>query len=86
MDERQRDALVVLESLAVTCRKNARALAEGESDEFVAGLRMAYLDVLSVLVEEAQVHGVPLSDIGLTGYDPYRDPALRAPSSARTGE
>lgn len=76
MDDRQMNALVVLESVALACRENARQFADGKSKDFAAGLRLAYLDALSVLVEEAGIHGVPLSDIGLEGYDPYRDPAL----------
>lgn len=82
-DEKLRlSALVVLENVAMTCRQNVLELAAGKSDEFSAGLRMAYLDALSVLVEEAELHGVPLADIGLAGYDPYRDPTLlRRPES-----
>lgn len=75
-DRVQQNALVVLESLAMTCRRNAVDLANGKSPEFTEGLRMAYLDVLSVLVEEAALHGVPLDAIGLAGYDPYSAPEL----------
>lgn len=75
-DLAQMNAVVVLESLAQACRENAQRLAEGESPEFAAGLRLAYLDALPVLIEEAELHGVPLESIGLAGYDPYKDPSL----------
>ncbi len=72
MSERNPDYLVILEEVLLAARQNGieAGFGAGETDR---GRAFAYHDVLSVAIEQAQLLGVPLSDIGLADFDPDRE-------------
>jgi hypothetical protein len=66
-----------LRERALDARRSAQlAKAQQASDaesEFQSGLALAYYEVMSTLVHQALALGVPLSDLGLDGFDPDRE-------------
>jgi len=42
-------------------------------DSFLQGRLIAYVEVLSLMQQEAQALAVPLRDLSLDGFDPERD-------------
>lgn len=51
--------------------------AKGSTDEaekqYLAGKLMAFLEVISLMQDQASVFGIPLKDLSLEGVDPERD-------------
>ncbi len=66
------DVLVILEEVLLAARQHGVEAAKG-SKEFEQGLAMAYYDVLTVAIEQAQLLGVDLDEIGLAGFDPDKE-------------
>ncbi|MFO1428792.1 MAG: hypothetical protein U1F76_01420 [Candidatus Competibacteraceae bacterium] len=66
------DVLVILEEVLLVARQHGVEAAKG-SKEFDQGLAMAYYDVLTVAIEQAQLLGVDLDEIGLAGFDPDKE-------------
>lgn len=63
-------ALVVLEEVALAARRAAEQAAE-KDDAFANGLLAAYVDVLTVIMEQVEVLGLDPAAIGLGGFEPY---------------
>ncbi len=54
--------------------KSARKTAEGtDSEEFQSGRWMAYYEVMSLLVSQAESFEMPVEDLHLEGFDADRD-------------
>lgn len=47
--------------------------ANDAADGFAARRRLAYYEVVSLMIDQAQVFGISADDIGLAGVDPDRD-------------
>ena len=45
----------------------------GDDLPFQQGRRMAYVEVLSLMQQQASAFGLPLSDLRLEGFDPERE-------------
>lgn len=75
---RSKTALVVLEEVALAARRAAEQAAE-KDDAFANGLLAAYVDVLTVIMEQVEVLGLDPATIGLGGFEPY---ALYRPKQA----
>ena len=67
---RNKTALVVLEEVALAARHAAEQAAE-KDDAFANGLLAAYVDVLTVIMEQVEVLGLDPAVIGLGGFEPY---------------
>ena len=67
---RSKTALVVLEEVALAARRAAEQAAE-KDDAFANGLLAAYVDVLTVIMEQVDVLGLDPAAIGLGGFEPY---------------
>jgi hypothetical protein len=67
---RNKTALVVLEEVALAARRAAEQAAE-QDDAFANGLLVAYVDVLTVIMEQVEVLGLDPAGIGLGGFEPY---------------
>ena len=50
----------------------AKSLAPG-ADQFEAGRAMAWYEVTSLIQQQAAAFGLPLSQVGLVGFDAERD-------------
>jgi hypothetical protein len=53
--------------------KEEVASVEGEDKVFQQGRRMAYIEVLSLMQQQAEAFGIPLSEVCLDGIDPDND-------------
>jgi hypothetical protein len=63
----------LLRAEALSARQTCRA-AKGTDDEaFQSGRVMAYHEVLSLLISQAQSFGVPIADLNLDGLNPDHD-------------
>ena len=67
---RNKNALVVLEEVALAARRAAEQASE-QDDAFANGLLSAYVDVLTVIMEQVEVLGLDPTAIGLGGFEPY---------------
>ena len=67
---RNKTALVVLEEVALAARRAAEQASE-QDDAFAHGLLSAYVDVLTVIMEQVEVLGLDPAAIGLDGFEPY---------------
>ncbi|MBW7899837.1 MAG: hypothetical protein H3C26_00020 [Rhodocyclaceae bacterium] len=65
----QADFKVVLQEIVHAARDGA-AEANREGGSFSSGKVMAYYDVLTIAMEQAEVMNIPLDEIGLEGFDP----------------
>ena len=70
VNARSKTALVVLEEVALAARRAAEQAAE-KDDAFANGLLAAYVDVLTVIMEQVDVLGLDQAAIGLGGFEPY---------------
>ena len=50
--------------------KAAKLEATQSDEDFDRGYKIAFYDVLSLLIQQADAFGVPLKDIGLSDFDP----------------
>ncbi len=64
------DYQVLLETLIQTA-KDAAITESGKSDAESRAYLFAYCDILDAVKTQAEIIGVPLSEIGLEGFDPY---------------
>lgn len=64
-----RDVGLLLKERALEARDEQR----GSPNEFSNGRALAYYEVISLLVTQAQTFGLPLDDIQLHDIDPDRD-------------
>lgn len=62
------DYQVLLETVVMTA-KNAIARVDGKADAQNRALLMAYVDVLDAVKTQAEIMEIPLSEIGLEGFD-----------------
>lgn len=46
---------------------------EGEKSDFNTGRMMAYVEILSIMKQQAEAFGIPLDNIKLDGSDPEGD-------------
>ncbi len=67
---KQIDYQVLLEAI-ITTAKEAAIEASGKKDQESKMYLFAYCDILDVVKTQAGILGIPLSDIGLDGFDPY---------------
>ncbi|TAN71607.1 MAG: hypothetical protein EPN17_00955 [Methylobacter sp.] len=65
------DYQVLLETI-VTAAKASAIEAGGKQDQESRAYLFAYCDILDSVKTQAEVLGVPLSEIGLEGFDPYQ--------------
>jgi hypothetical protein len=70
-EQKKADYLVILEEVLLAAKQNG-LVAASDHGEFSKGNAFAYADVLSVAIEQADLLGVPLSALGLDGFDPDR--------------
>ena len=69
---RKLDYLVILEEILSTARQNGLEAAAERAD-FDQGRAFAYYDILTVAIEQAELLGIPLEDLGLQGFDADRE-------------
>lgn len=50
-----------------------RSRQEGTNEDYHIGRLMAYYEVVSLMIHQAEVFGIELSEINLTEIDPDRD-------------
>jgi hypothetical protein len=53
--------------------RDAVGAASDDERNFQQGRRMAYIEVLSLMQQQAAAFGLPLSDLALDGFDAERD-------------
>lgn len=66
----QADFKVVLQEVLAAAKEAALESAQKPDDPFESGHVMAYYDVLTVAIEQAEVMDIPLEELGLGGFDP----------------
>lgn len=65
-----KDALVVLEEVAMSLKESAEQIEQ--SDQFEEGRLLGYYEALSTLLSQCKVAGIDPDEIGLTGFIPDR--------------
>lgn len=54
----------------IQAAKDKGALVSVESDDYHIGETMSWYRILSIVIDEAEVYDVPLSELGLANYNP----------------
>jgi hypothetical protein len=62
--------LALAEQVLQAAKEGALEAAAGKKGDYDSGMVMAYYDVLTVAIEQAEILDIPLKDIGLDGFDP----------------
>ena len=63
----------LLREKALEAKQSARAAKGTDAEAYELGKKMAYYEVMSLLVQEAESFQLPIEDLHLEGLDPDRD-------------
>ena len=81
----QSEFRTLVEELVLKMRSEAMAPYNQGSDDYSMGKRLAYYDMLSFLIDQAEVLGIAVADLKLRDFEPLQLIAQRTPQRRAIG-